>query len=60
MDMRKTEKRIIDENGRKRIVYEENGKFYLKSTNKYKETRYTEIIFATRQTYNANIKAVAI
>ena len=46
--MTKTERRIVDENGRKRIVYKENGKFYLKSTNKYKEIRYTEISFATR------------
>lgn len=46
--MKKTEKRIIDENGRKRVVYEEGRKFYLKSTNKYNETRYTEITFATR------------
>ena len=50
--MRKTDKKIIDENGRKRIVYEENGKFYLKSANKYKETKYTEVIFATRQVNN--------
>lgn len=50
--MRKTDKKIIDENGRKRIVYEENGKFYLKSTNKYKETKYIEVVFATRQVRN--------
>lgn len=53
--MTKTDKRIIDENGRNRVVYEENGKFYLKSTNKYKETRYTEVIFVTRQTNNINL-----
>ena len=47
--MKKTEKRIIDEHGRKRIVYTDNEKFYLKSTNKYKQTKYTEIIFATKE-----------
>lgn len=47
--MKATKKRIYDENGRKRVVYEENGKFYLKSTNKYNEVRYTELIFAVRR-----------
>lgn len=48
--MKKTTMRITDvNNGRKRVVYADNGKFYLKSTNKYKETKYTEIIFATKE-----------
>lgn len=47
--MRDTKRRIIDEKGRKRIVYEENGKYYLRSTNKYNEVKYTELIFATRR-----------